>query len=349
LTTYQCPGPGEAGTLGSGLWVQSRFSLESYAGNRVRVRWIAQSWEFDSVSSSYEELGGWDNIHDDGWWVDRIKFNGALDSPAAATVDAAAPPETGCPVGNCIDLDGDGFGRAGASECAGGRLEDCDDGDAAIFPGATETCDNDCDGAVDEDSDGDGVAVCDDCNDADPATYPGAPERCDFRDNDCDGIVDDLADVADFDNDGVAGACDNCPGHANPGQEDQDFDGHGDVCDNCPTIPNDTQNPAACDQRVVDIILDSGGPGGRGSGVLSWRTTAEVDVTGFNAVVINSRGERVQLNDIPIACEACITGDSVTYSFGLPKHKSAHSLFVELIRQGGVVETYGPARRASGN
>ncbi|MEY5043198.1 MAG: hypothetical protein RJA19_425 [Bacteroidota bacterium] len=31
-----------------------------------------------------------------------------------------------------------------------------------------------------------------DCNDADAATYPGAPEACDGRDNDCNGWLDDL-------------------------------------------------------------------------------------------------------------------------------------------------------------
>ena len=89
--------------------------------------------------------------------------------------------------------------------------DDCNDANAAVFPGATEICDgvdNDCDTEVDEngnstfyqDSDNDGhgdpdtafdacevepgvVSVGDDCNDADPFTYPGAPELCDEADN----------------------------------------------------------------------------------------------------------------------------------------------------------------------
>lgn len=40
------------------------------------------------------------------------------------------------------------------------------------------------------DTDGDGSPLWKDCNDKDAAVYPGAPERCDGKDNDCDGFVD---------------------------------------------------------------------------------------------------------------------------------------------------------------
>ena len=62
----------------------------------------------------------------------------------------------------CTDNDGDGYGDG--ADCLG---PDCDDGDPAINPGATEVCDgvdNDCDTQTDEgvkttyyeDADGDG-------------------------------------------------------------------------------------------------------------------------------------------------------------------------------------------------
>ncbi|MDF1551505.1 MAG: MopE-related protein [Deferrisomatales bacterium] len=114
------------------------------------------------------------------------------------------------------DMDDDGDGL---TENEG----DCDDADAAVHPGAAETCDgvdNDCDGAVDEDlastfhldADGDThgdptqaidactqpagyVASATDCNDADAAIYPGAAEVCDGTDNDCD--VDTLDGVGE--------------------------------------------------------------------------------------------------------------------------------------------------------
>ncbi len=127
------------------------------------------------------------------------------------------------------DADGDGFGDAtrATSACAqpAGHVADagdCDDGDAAVNPDATELCDtidNDCDGTVDEpdaddattwyaDDDGDGYGdasdssvACDqptgrvpddsDCDDGDAAINPAASERCDGVDDDCDGVVDE--------------------------------------------------------------------------------------------------------------------------------------------------------------
>ena len=94
-----------------------------------------------------------------------------------------------------FDEDGDGV-----TTCAG----DCNDDEAAIYPGAGEICgngiDDDCDGLtdVDQDSDGDGVTTCGgDCDDADAAVFPGAPEDCDGLDDDCDLAIDE-----DFDGDG---------------------------------------------------------------------------------------------------------------------------------------------------
>jgi hypothetical protein len=126
------------------------------------------------------------------------------------------------------DTDGDGYGNAASatvscSAPAGSVSDssDCDDGDGAVNPAATEVCDgidNDCNGVTDEDSaadastwytdsDGDGygdagspLSACDapagavadatDCDDTDGDVNPAATEVCDGADNDCDGSVD---------------------------------------------------------------------------------------------------------------------------------------------------------------
>src|SRR6185436_2137550 len=120
------------------------------------------------------------------------------------------------------DADGDGYGDADAGTKACGQPDgmiadgtDCDDGDAAVHPGAVEECDgddDDCDGRddvgvlgtwyADEDGDGYGddaastktcdpdptwVDVAGDCEPAIDTVHPGAVEICNAYDDDCDG------------------------------------------------------------------------------------------------------------------------------------------------------------------
>jgi hypothetical protein len=137
-----------------------------------------------------------------------------------------------CPtVANTTQADGDddGFGAS----C------DCEDGNPAVSPGATEACDgsdNDCDGDIDEagsigedswyadrDEDGQGnpdeeVTGCeqppktstnaDDCDDHDPQIFTGAGESCDEVDNNCNGEIDEIDDCAPADPTGGDGSAD---------------------------------------------------------------------------------------------------------------------------------------------
>ncbi|HXU11782.1 MAG TPA: thrombospondin type 3 repeat-containing protein, partial [Candidatus Binatia bacterium] len=109
--TFQCPGPGVPGTVASStgaLWVQTRFNLSSYLGQRVRVRWIAQSWEFDCCDQSYDEIGSWaGTIGDEGWYLDNIAITGALQSQAVPLADAKTPPAGACPGKACDATQGD--------------------------------------------------------------------------------------------------------------------------------------------------------------------------------------------------------------------------------------------------
>ncbi|MDP2314090.1 MAG: putative metal-binding motif-containing protein [Pseudomonadota bacterium] len=135
---------------------------------------------------------------------------------AACTGPADKPgdtdPDTGPPL-DCerflwhADVDGDGFGDAAlpieACEPPGTEVldaTDCDDANAAAYPGAPEDCtiafDANCDGSSGyADADDDGTAACEDCDDANPSIHPGAAEFCDGLDSDCDDLVDE--DAAD--------------------------------------------------------------------------------------------------------------------------------------------------------
>ena len=91
----------------------------------------------------------------------------------------------------CLDGDGDDYGNPGNPICPNGSETDCNDDNAAIYPGATEVCDdtvdNDCDGNIDcldsecdgdpscycADGDGDGYGVCPDCDRINGCTYDG--------------------------------------------------------------------------------------------------------------------------------------------------------------------------------
>ena len=113
------------------------------------------------------------------------------------------------------DVDEDGFGDADVEQqgCAApsgfvDNADDCDDAEAAAYPGATEKCDgidNDCNGSVDGDIDLDGDGWFDadcggsDCNDDDSAVSPDAVEVCeDGIDNDCDGGSGECAPAGDI-------------------------------------------------------------------------------------------------------------------------------------------------------
>ena len=87
-----------------------------------------------------------------------------------------------------VDADGDG---------AGANI-DCNDGDAAINPGALEIAgdnvDENCNGIKEQlpppDSDGDTFDVTQDCDDRNPARFPGAAEVLgNTLDENCDGIA----------------------------------------------------------------------------------------------------------------------------------------------------------------
>ncbi len=116
---------------------------------------------------------------------------------------------------DCADGDGDGF-----RVCD----NDCDDAEAARYPGNPEVCDgldNDCNAEVptdERDQDLDGISECEgDCDDLRSDVHPTAIEVCDGVDTDCDDGTTTPGGEADADSDGEW-ACTDC--------DDDDSDAH---------------------------------------------------------------------------------------------------------------------------
>lgn len=236
------------------------------------------------------------------------------------------------------DVDGDGVGDV-CDNCPGLANAGQANADGDAFGDACDSCPAVSDSGADGDADG----VADACDNCPAASNTGQSDG----DGDGDGDVCDNcpatanANQADTDLDTLGDACDNCPGIPNTDQVDVDGDGHGENCDNCPTIPNPLQNPGACVQSVVDVFISNQSPRNQGSGTISWRTTAEIDVIGFNWVRF-FKGRRIQLNQAFRPCEVCSDGRGASYSDIITKHKNVQNqnIYIELIRTNGLVELY---------
>ncbi len=227
------------------------------------------------------------------------------------------------------DADGDGWGDSeltmeACEPSSGWVLEggDCDDGDPAYHPEATEDdctdpADYDCDGSTAwADDDGDGWAACEECDDGDPEVNPGVAELCDGIDNDCDGSVDedDASDAdtwyADSDGDGYGDAdattaactqptgysadatdCDDASSAVNPGAPEL-CNGIDDDCDGVTDEDDASDAPTWYADRDAD-----------GYGDPATSTAACSEPSGFSADATDCDDTDADVN--PGASEAC--------------------------------------------
>ena len=180
-------------------------------------------------------------------------YDDAIGGAYGADGDASASGAVYVVYGRATYPDADGDTHLGTDQ--GGA--DCDDSDAGVAPGLSESCDgidNDCDGTADEgfgDGDSDGIADCVDV------------EECDGLDNDGDGDVDE--DQVDTDKDGTCDAIDaeSCDGLDNDGDgdidedfNDADSDGIADCVDTETCDGIDNNGDGSIDEGFTDTDKD---------------------------------------------------------------------------------------------
>jgi len=237
--------------------------------------------------------------------TDDLDGDGTPDDADCAPADPAIHPAAVDPYGddldsNCddhdgVDGDGDGFPSNVATDLANRHLQDCDDANPAVHPGAEEIgndgVDSDCDGTDGVDGDGDGFASLAtgglDCDDEAPNVFPGSLDPAgDGTDANCDGIdgmdadrdghasLDSGGQDCDDDDPGIhPGAFDACDGvhsdcQIDPLEADGDADGYrgcdGDCDDGDPsTWPG---APEACDGADTNCDGQSGAADADGDG-----------------------------------------------------------------------------------
>jgi hypothetical protein len=101
-----------------------------------------------------------------------------------------------------------------------------------------------------------------------------------------------------------------------------------------------------CLQAVQDITVSRSSALGKGSGTITWTTTHEINVSGFNVQEQNRDGTYARLNPVLIPCSQCVTGQGATYAFILPKQRSGRDLFIEMLDGNGArIGIFGPASR----
>ncbi len=212
--------------------------------------------------------------------------------------------------------------------------QDCDDANADVYPGNSETpyngLDDDCDDSTpDDDLDGDGHPLADDCDDNDPTVNPDAVEACNGVDDDCNDAIDDaVGDLwyADLDEDGYGDPstetqdCEGATGFVADGTDCDDADpavkpGATEVCngtdDDCDLLTDD-DDPTVADATTWYRDGDSDGYGDAATTVEACEapSTYLADATDCDdtEAAINPGADEV-CNDLDDDCDGTIDDD----------------------------------------
>jgi len=110
-------GPGLAGSLGLGTWLESRFDLSRFRGRSIRMRFLLTSMKID-LHETWGIVYSYQGTSDDGWYIDDVRVSQTV-AGASSTITLDAADNSALP-GN---MDGDARG----DEC------DCAPSDPSAF------------------------------------------------------------------------------------------------------------------------------------------------------------------------------------------------------------------------
>jgi hypothetical protein len=86
----------------------------------------------------------------------------------------------------------------------------------------------------------------------------------------------------------------------------------------------------------------------RRKAVVTWNTTHEDALLGFNIVSVNDGGHERRLNATLIACLECTTGAGAAYRYEMSSPKPDHDLYIEILFIDGHTERVGPVLKHLG-